>query len=219
VPERRAIVVLTASLLLLAACDTDDGRQLEEPTAQQRAAMPTTSTTTSTVPGLPLGEPSGAALTSTTGLSVAPTFAITGPWIEGAAIDPQYTCDGAGLAPLVAWTTPPPGTLELALMVTDPDAGDFVHWAVAGIPATAGQIGAGAVVPGAREGTNDFGNPGWGGPCPPSPGETHTYRWTLYALDQQNQLPEGFAGTDLQTLAFDTAFASTQLSGTYTRAG
>ncbi len=223
---RRARLLAGALLMTtLAACDTDDGRQMDDPSAEQRERMPTTtSSTTSTLaplPGEPLFPPSpGSGVPATIGDAAAASgFTLTAPWPEGGAIDAQYTCDGAGLAPLVAWTTPPAGTVELALVVTDNDAEDFVHYAVAGIPATAGQIGAGAVVPGAYEGTNDFGNPGWGGPCPPAAGETHTYRWTLYALAQQTELPEGYQGTELQTLAMETAFASTQLTGTYTRVG
>ena len=208
----------------LAACDTDDGRQMDDPSAEQRERMPTTTSSTTTLAPL-AGEPvfppaAGSGGPATIGDGAATyAFTLTAPWPEGGVIDAQYTCDGAGLAPLVAWTTPPAGTVELALVVTDNDAEDFVHYAVAGIPATAGQIGAGAVVPGGYEGTNDFGNPGWGGPCPPAAGETHTYRWTLYALAQQTELPDGYQGTELQTLAMETAFASTQLTGTYTRVG
>lgn len=118
---------------------------------------------------------------------------------------------------MVTWTAPPAGTVELALVVTDPDADDFVHYAVAGLPPTAGQIGGGLTYAGGREGLNSFGQPGWGAPCPPGSGDTHTYRWTLWALSQQNELPDGFTGDDLVATAFATGFASAQLSGTYTR--
>jgi len=74
-------------------------------------------------------------------------------------------------------------------------------------------------ITGASEGVNSFGAAGWGGPCPPSPGETHTYRWTMYALAQQSELPAGFTAAELQQLAIDAGFASAQVTGTYTRAG
>lgn len=219
---RPAIAALTAGLLALGlgACDTDDGRQLEEPTAEQRAAMPTTTASTTSLPGEPIAGAAPATDVPATieAGTVTADLTLTGPWIDGGAIDPQYTCDGEGLAPLVAWTSPPAGTVELALVVTDPDAEEFVHYAVAGIPATAGQIGAGVDLPGAFDGLNDFGSRGWGGPCPPA-GETHTYRWTLYALTQATDLAQGFAGSDLLNLAFENAFASAELTGTYTRAG
>lgn len=220
VPIRAVFAAITACLLAVAlvACDTDDGRQLREPSDEQRAAMPTTTSSTTSLPGQPaINADAGTAAPATVG-GDAPIadFTLTGPWVEGGPIDPQYTCDGEGLLPLVAWTTPPAGTVELALVVTDPDAEEFIHFALAGMPATAGQIGAGVDLPGAIDGTNDFGRRGWGGPCPPA-GETHTYRWTLYALTQPTTLAQGFAGTDLLTFAFDNAFASAELTGTYSR--
>jgi Raf kinase inhibitor-like YbhB/YbcL family protein len=221
---RPPTVAILAGLVLvgLAGCDTDDGRQLQEPTAEQRDAMPTTtSSTTTLVPGdsVAAGDADAVPVSPPATLAdavVADGFTLTGPWIDGGPIDPQYTCDGDDLAPLVAWTTPPTGTVELALVVTDPDAEEFVHYAVAGLPPTPGQLGAGVDVPAAIEGTNDFGNPGWGGPCPPAE-ETHTYRWTLYALAQATQLAPGFAGSELQAMALNTAFASAQFTGSYTR--
>ena len=108
----------------------------------------------------------------------------------------RFTCDGEDRSPLLIWSAPPAGTVELALLVTDDDAGGFVHWAVAGIPPTAGEVGEGAQITGAIEGRNDFGDPGWSGPCPPA-GAPHTYRFTLYALSQQAELPEDFTGADL----------------------
>ena len=217
---------LLAGVLLvttLAACDTDDGRQMDPPTQEQRDRMPTTTSSTSTTLVLPGGPvitpPAGAVVPGTIGADTASSFVLTAPWPAGGAIDAQYTCDGAGLEPFVSWTTPPAGTVELALVVSDNDAEDFIHYAVAGIPPMAGQLGAGVVLPGSYAGTNDFGATGWGGPCPPQPGEGHTYRWTLYALAQQSELPEGFKGAELQSLAMETAFASTQSTGTYTRAG
>ena len=107
----------------------------------------------------------------------------------------------------MTWTAPPAGTVELALLVTDDDADGYVHWAVAGIPPTAGEKGEGATITGAFEGVNDFGNVGWSGPCPPA-GAPHTYRFTLYALDQQAELPDGFTGADLEAVAGPAASAS-----------
>jgi Raf kinase inhibitor-like YbhB/YbcL family protein len=36
---------------------------------------------------------------------------------------------------------------------------------------------------GARQARNDFGAPGYGGPCPPVGDKPHRYVFTLYALD------------------------------------
>jgi Raf kinase inhibitor-like YbhB/YbcL family protein len=66
----------------------------------------------------------------------------------------------------------------------DPDAPTghgWYHWVVADIPPQTRAIGPGGVPAPAREGTNDFGIVGYGGPCPP-PGPPHRYVFTLYAL-------------------------------------
>ena len=216
-----AVAVGTMVVGVPASCDTDDGRQLDEPTSEQRADMPTsTAPSSTTVPSL-LGEFTATTLPGAplTGASAVAAFTLTTPWADGAAIDVRFTCDGEGRSPTLMWTAPPAGTVELVLLVTDDDADGFIHHAVAGIPPMAGEVGEGGQITGASEGVNSFGAAGWGGPCPPSPGETHTYRWTMYALAQQSELPAGFTAAELQQLAIDAGFASAQVTGTYTRAG
>jgi Raf kinase inhibitor-like YbhB/YbcL family protein len=200
---------------------------MRPPTSDQRAALTTTTststTTSSSIPGVPLGgaitttSVPGAASASTGAVAAAP-FTLAAPWDNGGAIDARFTCDGEDVSPLLAWTAPPAGTVELALLVSDDDADGFVHWAAVGIAPAAGEVAEGGPIAGAIEGVNDFGQPGWGGPCPPA-GETHTYRLALYALDQQTELPDGFSGTDLRAVAGPAALAITEMTGTYTRAG
>jgi hypothetical protein len=43
---------------------------------------------------------------------------------------------------------------------------------------------------GGAQGRNDFGDAGYGGPCPPR-GETHRYHFRLYALDEALDLSPG----------------------------
>lgn len=211
-----AAIAASALLVVVAACDTNDGRQLEEPTASQRASMPTTTiATTTTVAGLPMESIVDAPPSST---ASADPFTLTAPWADGGSIDARFTCDGDDRSPTLTWTAPPAGTVELALVVTDDDAEDFVHLAVVGIPPTAGEVGEGGQITGATEGINGFGEVGWGGPCPPQPGESHTYRWTLYALAQQSEMPTDFTGLDVLTMSMDTGFTSAQVTGSYARA-
>ncbi|MGI9053816.1 MAG: YbhB/YbcL family Raf kinase inhibitor-like protein [Ilumatobacteraceae bacterium] len=250
--RRLVIPVGLAGVLALAgaACDTGDGRQLREPTASERAAVPTTTSTTVVLPSLPLDVIGDAAGTTVPGIgsTVAPpgvpgsagvgsvtptpptgppttlpgTFGLQAPWSTGAPIDVRFTCDGEDRSPLLMWTAPPAGTVELVLMVIDDDAQGFVHWAVAGLPPTAGQVpeggGGGAQITVGFEGVTGFGTPGYGGPCPPTPGETHTYRFALYALGQQTELPDGYTGDELIAFAASTAIAYADVTGTYTRA-
>ena len=103
----------------------------------------------------------------------------------------DHTCEGADVAPPIAWTGAPAGTKSFALVVDDPDAPDpaapkqtWVHWVLVGIPAatTSLPIGAGVSPPaGAANGTNDWGKQAWGGPCPPV--GRHRYFFKVYALD------------------------------------
>jgi Raf kinase inhibitor-like YbhB/YbcL family protein len=108
------------------------------------------------------------------------------------SIPARHTCEGAGTAPALGWTGVPAGTKSLALIVDDPDAPDpaapqvvWVHWVIYDIPASATSLKEGATAKtlphGAREGLNDWKQPGYRGPCPPV-GE-HRYFHKLYALD------------------------------------
>ena len=54
---------------------------------------------------------------------------------------PSYSCDGVGTAPPFAWANVPAGTVELVLLVTDPEANGFIHWMVAGIDPTTTGLG------------------------------------------------------------------------------
>jgi Raf kinase inhibitor-like YbhB/YbcL family protein len=133
-------------------------------------------------------------------------------------IPPQYTCDGANTAPPIGWTNLPAGTVELALVMDDPDARGFVHWVVVGIPASATGVGGGAPLPaGAREGRNDFNKVGYGGPCPPS--GTHHYDFTLYALSAPLDVAATAKADEIERAATGITLATAVLTGSYTRGG
>jgi Raf kinase inhibitor-like YbhB/YbcL family protein len=210
-PALARAVPFIAVAAVLVACDSGDGRELRAPTSDERAAVPTTTTTTTSLPAVPLEDVATSTAPTTT---VAQSFALQPPWAPGGPIDVRFTCHGDDVSPVLVWTAPPAGTVEMALLVTDDDANGFVHWAVAGIPASSGEHGEGSPFAGALEGVNDFGRPGWGGPCPPA-GPAHTYRFRLYALSQQAELPDGFTGADLQAIAGPAALAVAESTGTY----
>lgn len=210
-----------AAVLVVAGCDSGDGRELREPTQEQRIAATTSSSTSTTIAGA-VGDPTAmtaGSVAATVTPTVAPaSFTLQAPWTPGTPIDVRFTCDGAGRSPLLTWSAPPAGTVEMALLVTDDDAAGFVHWAVAAIAPAAGEVGEGATITGALEGANDAGTVGWTGPCPPS-GGPHTYRFALYALGQQSELPDGFSGDELASLANSTGLGYAEVTGTYNRAG
>lgn len=103
-----------------------------------------------------------------------------GSLAEGSSIPRLYTCDGKNVSPPLTWFGEPEGTQSFALIVDDPDAGDFNHWLLWDIPASVHSLAEGAKAEGVSGG-NDFGERGYGGPCPP--GGTHSYSFRLFALD------------------------------------
>ena len=64
---------------------------------------------------------------------------------DGALIPADYTCSGKDTSPPLRWTDPPDGTVQLALICSDPDApaGDWVHWVIYAIPANVRELPAG----------------------------------------------------------------------------
>jgi Raf kinase inhibitor-like YbhB/YbcL family protein len=109
-----------------------------------------------------------------------------------ASIPSLYTCEGKDVSPPLAWSGVPAGTQSLALIVDDPDAPDpaapkmtWVHWVLYDIAAAARglpeAVNSTALPAGMREGVNDWGRTGYGGPCPPI--GRHRYFHKLYALD------------------------------------
>ena len=114
--------------------------------------------------------------------SSAPFTISSTAFAEGSAIPPEYSCKGADVSPELVWSGVPDGTKALVLFVDDPDGRDWVHWSALDLdPRSTGLprgVPASAAAP--QQGRNDFGNVGYGGPCPPS--GTHHYRFTLTAL-------------------------------------
>ena len=176
--------------------------------------------------------------------------------------------DAAGFAPnrnpQLAWSEVPEGTRSFALLCVDPDVptvpdtvgrqdctvprdqprADFVHWAMADIPAALREIAAGscsegftvkgkttpAGPAGSRQGLNDFtgwfaGNPdmagaylGYDGPYPPFNDERlHRYFFRVFALDVATiELPTPFTAGDLHRAMQGHVLAEATLHGTYT---
>jgi Raf kinase inhibitor-like YbhB/YbcL family protein len=142
---------------------------------------------------------------------------------SGATIPREYTGDGADRSPPLRWSEPPSGTKSLALICEDPDAprGTWVHWVLFNLPAQERGLEEG--VPredvlgnGAKQGKNDFGKIGYGGPAPPK-GKPHRYFFKLYALDTPLDLPAGATKAQLLEVMRGHVLADGQLMGIYGR--
>lgn len=137
---------------------------------------------------------------------------------DGQPIPTQFTCDGADEPPSLRWSDPPAGTKSFALVIDDPDApsGTFRHWGVFDIPASARSLGGSE-----RTGTevrNDFGKPGYGGPCPPKGHGPHHYHFKLFALDVDRLgLGADAKIADIEQSAGQHLLAQGELIATYER--
>ena len=138
-------------------------------------------------------------------------------------IPTRFTCDGDDVSPALSWSDVPDGTQSLALIMDDPDAprGVFTHWVLFNLPAGARSLPEGVAnterpESGGIQGRTDFGDIGYGGPCPP-PGGPHRYRFTLYALDGLIDLGAGASKQRVLDAVEGHVLAEAQLVGSYQR--
>ena len=135
------------------------------------------------------------------------------------AIPKHFTCDGKDISPPLTWAGSPSGTRSFALILDDLDAQDFTHWIVFNLPANARSLSEGvsakALSPNTKEGSNDFGAIGYGGPCPPS--GVHHYRFRIYALDTASIDAQAPAREAFEPLMKSHVLATGTLVGTYQR--
>ena len=168
-----------------------------------------------------------------TAQSTAGKFTVTstnispGGKIADAQVYNSFGCKGGNVSPELTWSSAPVGTKSFAILMHDPDAptgSGWWHWVVYNIPANVGSLPAGAGDPkksllpsGALEGRTDFGDPGYGGPCPP-PGKPHRYYVRVYALKVEKlEVP---ADATAAFVAFSVrmhTLATAELMGTYGR--
>lgn len=133
-------------------------------------------------------------------------------------IPAKYTCDGADVNPPLEFVGVPEEAASMVLVVDDPDApaGTWVHWVVYDISQENTGIDEDSVPEGAKEGETDYGEEGYGGPCPPN-GE-HNYHFKLYALDiAELSLPEGNDKGRIEEAMRNHILDSAELVGKYSR--
>jgi len=104
----------------------------------------------------------------------------------------SFGCKGRNISPSLSWHNAPAGTKSFAITVYDPDAptgSGWWHWVMFDIPANvtslpknAGDPAKGQAPAGAIQSRTDFGQPGYGGPCPPPGDRPHRYIFTVHAL-------------------------------------
>lgn len=150
-----------------------------------------------------------------------------GGTFRSAQVYNEDSCKGLGqnVSPQLSWHGAPTGTKSFAITLFDLDAPGpgWWHWAVADIapnidtlPSNASASGYVKKI-GAIEARNDYGDVGYGGPCPPQ-GKPHRYILTVFALNTSDLR----LGPARHALMFDheintSVLAKAQLTVTYAR--
>jgi Raf kinase inhibitor-like YbhB/YbcL family protein len=141
---------------------------------------------------------------------------------NGGYIPAKYTCDGADISIPLLFRNLPEGTRSIAVIMDDPDApmGVFVHWVIYDIPATLEGLPEGIppapeLEGGIKQGINDFGRIGYGGPCPPN--GAHRYFIKAYALDVVLGVEPGLSKPQLLRLISGHVLDEAVLMGIYER--
>lgn len=141
---------------------------------------------------------------------------------EGKPIPARYSCDDRDISPPLDWDDLPENTESISLILEDPDAprGLFTHWIIFNLPGDTKNLpehvkGEELMDNGGKQGFNDFGRVGYGGPCPP--GGTHRYYFKIYALNVKLDLPPFIGRDELLDAMEGHVLDRGQLMGVYTR--
>lgn len=200
-------MALAVVATVLAGCGSS-GRELREVPVGQTAPPRSTSTTmaAASLPSTSLA-PGGVDGTATL---------LPDGWTAGGALPAISSCVGEALSPPLQWVGADPATtVELALIVTDPDADGFVHWLVTGIAPADAVVQAGTA-PAGVEGPNGGDGTGWFPLCPPV-GEVHTYELELLGFSTPPALDPTATPAEQAAALRDLAATRSLLTGTFER--
>lgn len=154
------------------------------------------------------------------------SFTLTSPAFDHGTPVPERhrgRLRGPDVSPPLEWTSPPPGTRELVLVVEDPDAPlghPAVHALARGIDPALGRIPENGLaepspLPGVTNGRGVLGHRGYAGPQPLRSHGPHSYVFQLFAVDRRLDLPDAFSRADLLGAIDGHAIARARLDGTY----
>lgn len=151
----------------------------------------------------------------------ASAFALTSPaFTHQGTLPAEFTCDGVGHSPPLAWSGAPAGTAEYALLMTVlARDGLKWNWVLHTIPASAAGLATGATNVGIAGLTSDGPALAYSPPCSRGPGPM-AYTFTLYALSGHPTLParpNQVTGAVLTEAIASLTLASTAMTVTYSR--
>jgi Raf kinase inhibitor-like YbhB/YbcL family protein len=192
--QHRLILV---AMLLLAACSSQPATPtvIPQPTTLPTAVPTATITPTATSIAAPTSKPAPTLDPNATPATINISSNI---FESGGSIPTEHSCDGTNISPAIRWENIPAGTVSFALIMEDADYDNYTHWVLFNIPADRTELP--TDVPDGEQldgigfhAQNAFSSPGYNGPCP-DPKDTHTYTFTLYALNTMLPLtPDPFS--------------------------
>ncbi|MDB4998080.1 MAG: hypothetical protein JWM74_5512 [Myxococcaceae bacterium] len=164
------------------------------------------------------GGSGGGVLSPPPGASVASITVTSSSIPSNGAVPVEHTCDGKDLTPALTWSSPPPGTQALVIVVDDPDAGDgtFTHFVAFDLPPELLSVKEGWTPSGVggKAGRNDFESVDYRGPCPPH-GEQHMFSFRVYALDKPTNLHEGASRSEVSARMTSHVLGAGALRGSF----
>ena len=130
---------------------------------------------------------------------------------------------GPNVSPALTWTAPPAGTVELVLLIQDPDVPfgkPATHGLVVGIDPALPELPEGVLtdpspIPGIRHGRGPLGRRGYAGPLPIHSHGPHSYVFQLFALDTRIVVPQKFGVDDAVRAMSGHVVGRARLEGTY----
>ncbi len=139
-----------------------------------------------------------------------------------------FGCSGRNVSPELRWEQAPKEAKSFAVTVYDPDAptgSGWWHWVIFNIPPSVTSLPAGAGKPdgssapqGSIQSMTDFGQQGYGGPCPPQGDQPHRYIFTVFALKvDQIPLKQDASGAMAGFYLNQNALGKASLTATYGR--
>jgi Raf kinase inhibitor-like YbhB/YbcL family protein len=160
-------------------------------------------------------------------MSLAPPLIdVTSPaFLDHHAMPAQYTADGAGLSPPLAWAGVPASARSIAILVEDADsltAAPLVHAIAWHLSPVLPDLADGELLDrGAHPalGKNSFARAGWMPPDPPPGHGVHRYGFQVFALDHDPDLGAEPRRDTLFNALRGHVVARGLLVGTYERPG
>lgn len=148
-------------------------------------------------------------------------FKLSSPVLtDGGTLPAEYTCDGPGSTPALAWSGAPVGTQAYALLMTTlpGDGSTKWNWVLYKLPASTTALGKDSFGQGLAGQGSDGPLLGYQTPCSQGPG-AKVYTFTVYALSAMPSLPASgnVTGPVLASAIAPVTLGSASLSVSYAR--